>query len=60
VPHKQLTTSLADIHGIYQGPRPSSGSSELPTHKRMPLSSRDTDHPGSPPARPPVKSKGKP
>ena len=60
MPHKQPITSLADIHGIYQGPRPSSGAGELPTYKRMPFSPRDADHPGSPPARQPVKSKGKP
>lgn len=60
MPHEHPTTSLADIHGIYQGLRPSSGARELPTYKRMPFSPRDADHPGSPPERQPAKSRGKP
>jgi hypothetical protein len=60
MPHKQPTTSLADIHGIYQGPPRSAREGALPIYKRMPFSPRDEGHSGSPPERPLVKSKRKP
>jgi hypothetical protein len=57
VSHKQPTTSLSDIHGIYQGTRPAPSTDQPPVYKRVPFSPRDEGHPGRTPDRQPVKSK---
>ncbi|MGN2243825.1 hypothetical protein ACFWZU_09985 [Frateuria sp. GZRR33] len=57
MPHKQRPVSVAELHNIYGGDRQPPRTEDPANYRKASFSVRETDHPGTPPPRPPSTGK---